>query len=224
MIKKQKYQAFVGLLICYLGIIYVPAILKYFLPFDDDVLLKFLRISVFQILLCAGVLYYVVKVEKRKLSSIGFKKFRPVKDTLWGLLGFILGGISFGVTGYLVAIWGLDSTMEGVQKLMEYPMWFRIGCALLAGTTEEVLFRTYPIERLKEWSGSIWFAGLISIVLFAALHIPFWSMGGAFQIGIGSILWTLIYIKTRSIWPMIIMHVINDLFAFVALPMMFEIF
>jgi len=217
MTRKQKYLVFIGFCICYLGTIYLPALLKAIVEIES-VSLKFVRYALMQFSLCFGILYYVKKVEKRELASIGFKSFKGARDVKWGLIGFGLGGFSFAISGPLVVMMGMESTMDGVMKLMEYPIWFRIGVAITAGITEEVLFRTYPIERLTEWTGSVWLAAFISIILFAGMHIPFWSLGGGIQIGIGTIIWTLIYIKTRSIWAMMIMHVVNDLFAFVLLP------
>lgn len=218
--KDQKILAVVGFCICYLGMIYLPQFLKILFGFESSHL-KFLQYVTLQIFLAAGILYYVKKVEKRDLTSIGFKRFKAGRDIMWGLIGFGLGGLSFAVTGPIVALLELESTIDGIMKLLAYPMWMRLGMAITAGVTEEILLRTYPIERIKEWTGSIWLAALISIILFGGLHIPFWSLGGAIQIGVGTIIWTLIYIKVRSIWPMIIMHVLNDILAFVALPIMF---
>jgi len=218
--REQKIFALIGFCICYLGTIYVPVLFNAIFNFERGEL-KFLQYAFLHISLFLGILYYVKKVEKREWSSLGFKSFDGARDVKWGLIGFGLGGMSFAITGPIVAMLDMESTMDGVMKLMIYPLWIRIGIAIIAGITEEVLFRTYPIERLTEWTGSIWLAALISIVLFAGLHIPFWSLGGAIQIGIGTIIWTLIYVKTRSIWAMIIMHVVNDLFAFCLLPYLF---
>lgn len=220
MTSKQKYQIILGMILCYIGTIYLPPLIKRFFTMDE-VGLKFSCYALIQIGLCLSIIYYVLKIEKRPLSSIAFKKFKASRDIKWGLIGFGLGGMSFAITGPVLAIMGMETTMDGIDKLMAYPIWFRIGVALIAGTTEEVLFRAYPMERLSEWTGSIWIAGLLTVLLFAGLHIPFWSYGGAIQIGIGCIIWTLIYIKTRSIWTMVIMHVVNDLFAFVCLPYLF---
>lgn len=220
MTNRQKYLGLIGLAFCYLGTIYLPVLLNKIIPVDIHSI-KFLRYAILQCFLGGGLLYYVKKVEKRSWASIGFKKFVASRDVKWGLIGFGLGGLSFAISGPIIAMMDMETTMDGVMDLMKYPLWFRIGIAIIAGITEEILFRTYPIERIKEWSGSIWVGAVISIVLFTLLHIPFWSLGGGIQIGIGTIIWTMIYVKTRSIWAMMIMHVANDLFAFVLLPYLF---
>lgn len=220
MTKQQKNLALLGLGICYLGTIYLPVLLKAMIDIEH-MGLRFLRYVSVPVLLCTGMLYYVRVAEQRSWASIGFKSFDGGRDVKWGMIGFGLGGMSFAITGPVVEMLGMESTRDGILKLMEYPLWVRVGFAVTAGITEEILFRTYPIERIREWSGNIWLAAFVSISLFAVLHLPFWSLGGGIQIGVGTIIWTLIYIKTRSIWAMMIMHVANDLFAFVMLPYMF---
>ena len=220
LVRKLEYLTILGLIFCYLGAIYLPIFLNKLMPVEVHALLL-LRYIILQCFLCGVLLYYVKKIEHRSWTSIGFKRFDFRRDVTWGLIGFSLGGVSFAISGAIIAMLDMETTMDGVMNLMKYPIWFRIGIAFVAGITEELLFRTYPIERIKELSGSIWVGAIISIVLFTVLHIPFWSLGGGIQIGIGTIIWTLIYIKTRSIWPMVIMHVSNDLFAFVLLPYLF---
>jgi len=216
----QKTHVLIGLSICYLGTILLPLISKSLFDLEATGL-KLLRYVGIQSILCFALIYFVLNVEKRTWASIGFVRFNLRRDILWALLGFVLGGLSFAISGPVIAMMDMDTTMDGVLALMEYPVWFRIGIAITAGITEEILFRTYAIERLTEWTGSILIGSILSILLFAGFHIPFWSLGGAIQIGIGTIIWTWIYYKTRSIWPMMIMHVINDLFAFVLLPYLF---
>jgi len=176
MATKKIFQTILGLLICYVSVIYIPQAIKWVFKIDGESA-KFLVYAFFQIGLCLSLLFYVLKVEKRSLASIGFKPFVGGRDVKWGLIGFGIAGMSFAITGPLLESFGYESTRDGVVKLAEYSIWIRIGIAVIAGFTEEILFRTYPIERLNEWFGNIWIAGLISILLFAGLHLPFWSVG-----------------------------------------------
>lgn len=218
--QQEKVNTIIGLIIGYGGIILFPQMVgKLFNP--EGVEIKFVLHFMTHALLSAALLYHVKFIEKRSWSGIGFIPFEAERDIKWGLIGFGLSGMSFAITGPLVEYLGLSSTAEGIIRLAQYPIWIRIGISLVAGITEEILIRTYPIERLREWTGSIWYGAIISVLLFGALHLPFWTLGGGIQIGIGTIIWTLIYIKTRSIWTMMIMHVANDLFAFVLLPIVF---
>lgn len=90
--------------------------------------------------------------------------------------------------------------------------------ALTAGVTEELLFRGYAIERLSEISGSTTIGACAAYVIFVGLHAPFWGIGGTLQIGVWSLLVTWLYVRRRTLVPCIVMHVLNDLFAFVLMP------
>lgn len=211
------------IIISSVAVIAIPRLVRHVIVTDSHLYGFLLYNFIGPTLVAISILCYVKHIEKRDFRSIGYVKFKASRDIKWGLIGFLLGGMSFAITGPLVEYFDLSSTAEGVQKMADYfPLWRRVGIAFVAGITEEIIFRTFPIERLKEWTGSIGIAAVLSILLFAGLHMPFWELGGAIQIGVGTIIWTLIYIKTRSLWTMIIMHVINDLFAFVMLPMIFS--
>ena len=148
--RKKITQTILGLLICYVTVIYIPQGIKLFFKAEGEVS-KFLIYAFCQIGLCLSLLFYVLKVEKRSLASIGFKPFIGERDVKWGLIGFGLAGISFAITGPLLESFGFESTRDGVIKLAKYSIWMRIGIAVIAGFTEEILFRTYPIERLNEY-------------------------------------------------------------------------
>lgn len=220
MTKLIRIHTIIGLFICYIGVTFLAKSIHAIYPFDtfQGRTLLSLCCSIF---LAAALLFHVFFIEKRDFKSIGWKPFDPSRDIKWGMIGFGIGGMCFGLTAPILEAMDLGTTEGGIVKLGTFPIWLRIVISLVAGTTEEILLRTYPIERLKEWTGNIWFAAVISILLFAGLHLPFWSLGGAIQIGLATIVWTLIYVKTRSLWAVIIMHILNDLFAFVLLPYFF---
>lgn len=101
------------------------------------------------------------------------------------------------------------------------PTWLVVIIALTAGITEEVLFRGYPIERLAELTGELWVGAAVTFVTFTAVHIPFWGLGGAIQIGAWTLVVTVVYVRTRNLIACMLMHIANDLFAFVILPILF---
>lgn len=217
MIKQRLQHTIIGLFICFgLGAFLAKALQKLF-DFESFIHKGFLVLSC-QVIVAVLVLLWVTKFENRKLTSISFIPFNASRDIKWGLIGFGLGGMSFALTGILVEKFNLGSTAEGIMFMGTLPIYLRVLIALTAGICEEIYLRAYPIERLNDHWNNIWLAAFVTVMIFMILHIPFWSLGGAIQIGIATAIWTLIYIKTRSIWAVIIMHVINDLFAFVLLP------
>lgn len=166
----------------------------------------------------AGLLVaLVVWWERRPLRSVGVRDTAR-RDLAWGFAGFVVGVLSFAVTAPLVQALGLETTGSGIEWLASFPVRFTVLVAVTAGVTEEVAFRGYPIERLAELTGSVRLAGGVTWAVFTVLHVPLWGVGGALQIGVWTVVVTALYVRRRNLQACILMHVCNDLFAFVVLP------
>ncbi len=155
--------------------------------------------------------------ERRPLRSVGVRR-TGWRDLAWSLAGFVVGVLTFAVTAPVVQALDLGTTGSGIAWLASFPVWFTVLVAVTAGVTEEVAFRGYPIERLAELTGSAWLAGGVTWAVFTALHVPLWGVGGALQIGVWTVVVTALYVRRRNLQACILMHVLNDLFAFVVLP------
>jgi membrane protease YdiL (CAAX protease family) len=166
------------------------------------------------ILLLAIVIFW----ERQSLASLGIKKMTG-RDWLWGILGFVIGAISFMLTGPIVNALGLGTTSAGIMQLAQVPFLLRMAVVLTAGITEEIMFRGYPIERLHTLTGRLGLSAALAYIVFVLLHIPFWGLGGTIQIGVWSIIVTLLYIKRRNLPACMLMHILNDAYAFLLLPM-----
>ncbi len=75
---------------------------------------------------------------------------------------------------------------------------------------EEVATRAYIIERVTAFSGSRLLAGIASLLLSIALHIPGRSLGGGLQRGPVLLLLTVLYIWRRNIVACFIAHFLVD--------------
>ncbi|MEM9269933.1 MAG: CPBP family glutamic-type intramembrane protease, partial [Pseudomonadota bacterium] len=73
------------------------------------------------------------------------------------------------------------------------------------------LYRCYAIERLADLTGNVWLAGLLSLLAFSVVHLPFWGVGPALTTLISGSILTVVYIKTRDITALIVAHVAVDL-------------
>lgn len=168
------------------------------------------------LLLLAVILFW----EHQPLSSIGFRKM-SWRDALWGIAGFLLGALTFIITTPIVQAFNLGTTGGGIAQLATVPLGLRVAIVLTAGITEEILFRGYPIERLNALTGRIGLSAVIAYLVFVLLHIPFWGLGGTIQIGVWSLLITALYVWRRNLPTCMLMHVLNDAYAFILLPMFF---
>jgi len=139
-------------------------------------------------------------------------------DTWIGVFGFIVGLGVFTVSSPLLRDIGLATTSVGIYKLSLIPLSIRILIVFTAGVTEEFLYRGYSIEYLYKYTGDIKIAALIPTTVFILMHLLTWGLGGTIQIGLWTLVILTIYLKRRNLYPCILMHILNDAFAFILLP------
>lgn len=217
--KRQPWVLLGGVLIALFGL----DVLDVVLPSPDGLSgpLIWLRLIAPHWLLTVSIIAGIIWIERRPLASIGLT--RPTTHDLGlGVLGFGLGVLAFGLTRPIVRELGLTSSSRGIELIGSLPPWVAVTLALTAGITEEVLFRGYPIERLTELTGRLSVGAAVTFLVFTLAHVPFWGLGGALQIGAWTLVVTVLYVRTRNLPACMLMHIANDIVAFVVLPLVFE--
>lgn len=161
------------------------------------------------------LIYFTVVREKTFLAGIGLVKIRTL-DFAWGIA--LLGMLFLVATGfsYLLTQFGIPPKGELSFLLPQETtgkfMWVFV--SFTAGFCEEVIFRGYLMTRLrlvgkfKSWLIPI----IISSLAFGFPHL-YQGIHGFLNISVLGILFALIYIRTRSIWPCIIAHFFLDFLA-----------
>jgi len=117
------------------------------------------------------MLLWVRHVERLPLSSIGIR--RPSWGTLgWGLAATVAlmatAMLSFAV---IAPALGFHQNMVATAAITQVPLWLMITTAVVAGISEEILYRGYAIERLEFLTGNRWIAGLVAGAAFLILHV-----------------------------------------------------
>jgi membrane protease YdiL (CAAX protease family) len=107
---------------------------------------------------------------------------------------------------------------EGLSNLATLPTWYLILTIVFVATAEELLYRAYAIESLSAITGSVGIAGAVSLLAFAAAHVPMWGWGPAFTMLVSGAVATLVYVWRRDIVALIVAHVATDLYAIVIAP------
>jgi len=158
--------------------------------------------------------------EGQSLASIGIRPI-TVQDVLWGVSGFFLGVPVFPLSARVIRSMGLGTVGGGITRLARLPIHIRIAMVFTAAITEEILFRGYPIERLASLTGHLWLGAAVAYGVFVLVHLPWWGAGGTIQIGLWSVVITALYVTTRSLSACMLMHVLNDAYAFLVLPRFF---
>jgi membrane protease YdiL (CAAX protease family) len=161
------------------------------------------------------LLVHIRFFEKRKFSSIGLKSISIKKISLSIGVGFICSLLI--PLFYYGMMFLFDTSVENsIDNLSQRSPIFILSSIITAAITEEVLFRAYPLERLYELTGSNGIGIAVSLGAFLLLHSQSWNLlhilGVVLPLGI---LLTIIYLKTRSLLFLIIVHLVIDLPLFV---------
>ena len=159
------------------------------------------------------LLLYVQLGERRPLTSIGFRQ-PGTRNMLIGVAAGIV--ILAGLAGIYFVIFPALHFREDPQvtevmiQLLAKPRWWRFILIFRGAVAEEILFRGYAIERLKELTGSVRVAGILSCTVFALEHLGFWSWSHAIIAAFAGAVLTLLYIWRRNLWVNIVAHFVPD--------------
>jgi membrane protease YdiL (CAAX protease family) len=88
---------------------------------------------------------------------------------------------------------------------------------LTTAFVEEALYRGFLITYLLARGWSVVVAASLSMIVFAAIHVPDQGLGGALGILIWSLVPTFLFLWRGSLLPGIIVHLYSDSFAFLKL-------
>ena len=157
---------------------------------------------------------YVLLVERRSISSIGF--YRPTwKSVVFGALGALVmvGGMAFIYLVIFPAL-GLSPDEPGTAAVKAFPFWFRVLIIARAAVFEEMFFRGFMIERLTEILRSRWGAAALSFAAFTLLHLGYWGWAHLLIAGFGGIVLTALYLWRRDLSANMIGHLLTDAVGF----------
>jgi len=114
--------------------------------------------------------------------------------TLWG----------FGLVAHGPRVWHIPRTGP------ETAGW--VVLCLAVGVCEEIIYRGYCLSRLALAFGSATVAWLVQAALYGLLHFAFGPTWMAFTTGAG-LFFGLVALWRRSLWPVVIVHVLVDILA-----------
>ncbi|MGH7024142.1 MAG: CPBP family intramembrane glutamic endopeptidase [Caulobacteraceae bacterium] len=175
----------------------------------DDLGSMLFREGVFWAIL-AALLAYVLFIERRPLTSLGFRRPR-VSALVWGVAaGILLVAVYVLVAALVIPALHLKSNAHALQSLIATPLWFRFLLVTRAAVTEEILYRAYPIERLELLTRSRAFAAGVSVVGFTLAHLNYWGPVQLLFVGPAAVILAGLYLWRRDIWCNMLAHFITD--------------
>lgn len=172
--------------------------------------------------IAALVIAIVLFWEQKPLTSLWLQPFRW-QSIAWALA---LVAINYAVilpfSEWVRHAAGLSGFAQGMDRVMRFPIAYRITAFITAGVVEELLFRGYTITRLTMLTRNVWVAGAIALAGFSALHVPYWGWGFAVIGLIGGAVSTAFFIWKKDLLAMMVFHACTDAVGLVIAPMFSE--
>jgi len=170
------------------------------------------------IILVPLIVLVLKNYKKWSWEDFGFDKFKLLNHLGLSILGYFLYlGISFAII-VIVIFGGLKIPGYQISEPV-LPLFGTTNVAIIiaaiviifiAPILEEVFFRGFILQGLVNKFGKS--AGaIVTALLFATLHLQFESF---IPIFILSLILSIIFIRSKSIWPCILFHIINNIVAF----------
>lgn len=159
---------------------------------------------------------WVATAEQQPVGSIGFPRLSPASIG-WGFAAAV---------GLIVVLNGLEfflppSKVEGDPGgLLTLPLWMRLVLVLSSAVSEEVIFRGYPMTRLKELTGWTWLAVALPLAAFILLHFPSGGLLNVIETSIGGVVFTGLFLWRKDLWSNITAHFAVNLIALVVQPLL----
>jgi len=172
--------------------------------------------------LVVAIVVSILKTRGWKMSDIGFK--RPNKNMmLIGLLFlaigmFVIFPISMLINKALhVEMKGIDYTIKNVADVLVAVL----ACSVIGPLGEEILFRGFLIKVAQQKITNKWVVGILALLFFAVIHIPF-GIAGMIFITLWAILPIFLFMYYDNIYPGYLMHALGNLWAFLFVPLLFR--
>ncbi len=156
------------------------------------------------------VLLYILAVERRTLSSVGFR--RPD----WKTFAFGVGGgiaiLAFAGSMVILLLPALHLHQDPatLKRMLDTPYWYRVLLVTRAAFCEELLVRGYGIERLQELTGSRVVAGALTLAVFTLGHWTYGTIAQLIVAAAAGLVLTILYLWRRDLVANMIAHWLTD--------------
>jgi uncharacterized protein len=174
--------------------------------------------------MCSLVLYLVWR-NADPFQSIGWtSSFWPVQVAI-GIVAFPVMFFGALLAAFLFMKMGLSLPQSTLRSVLAVRSWSQVPLAVLlvavVAVTEETIFRGYLLLRLKNASGNMSFAVVVSTLVFAFGH-GYEGQAGIATIGLLGLFFTLMYLGTGSLVAPVVLHFLQDLVGVVVIPLLMK--
>lgn len=160
----------------------------------------------------AIVLLWLRYAERLPLSSIGFRPLTWKGMVIGIVAALVLTAIQVLQFAVIIPLFHLDTgaIMARRQSIMNTPYWYRILLVLRAAFTEEVIYRGYLIEKVRQLWKSTAAAVILSVAAFTYSHLGGWGPVQLIAVGGGGLVFALLYIWRKDLPSNMIAHFLAD--------------
>jgi membrane protease YdiL (CAAX protease family) len=170
-------------------------------------------------LLAAAVLAVVRFWERQPLRSLWFQPLHW-RSVVWGVALVVANyAVLFPAGEWVRRTADLPGFAAGMEKVMRFPLWYRVLAVIGAGVVEEILFRGFTVTRLVRLAVPVWLAAALTLFGFTALHVPVWGWGFALGGLVSGAPAMAFFVWRRDLLAMIVFHTITDAMGLVIVPL-----
>lgn len=160
----------------------------------------------------ASILAWLHFAERLPLASIGLR--RPTwKSPLYALLAAVaLLVIFFLDFAVIVPAFHLNVTTPNAVRnmILAQPFLFRLFLVLRAAVVEEIIFRGYLIEKVRQLTGSTVLAVIVSVAPFGYAHLSGWGPVQLIPVFGAAVVLALLYVWKRDLPSNMLAHFLTD--------------
>jgi membrane protease YdiL (CAAX protease family) len=169
------------------------------------------------ICLIGAAWFLAAKVAPPRPWQFGLRRSVRLGPTIgWSVLAW---GSFIALSAIWVAALGLEDEEDtlpaelGVDESTFALLSVAFLVTVVAPIGEEIFFRGFFFRAVANWRG-IWPAAIITGVVFGAIHAGGSPVGFLVPLAIFGVVLCLLYVKTKSLWPPIVLHCLNNSVAF----------
>lgn len=159
-----------------------------------------------------GLIYLTTYREQTGLRGIGFKRPRLI-DLFYAVAFLLVANLLLTFFALFLAWIGLPVAEELTLVLPTTGLerFFWVLLSITAGIVEETVFRGYLITRLRMFGHTTsWILPvIIASISFGTGH-SYQGVGGFILLSVYGAMFSVLFIMTKSLWPVIIAHFFQD--------------